>query len=127
LTLSRAILITILSIHCALVLTQAVLAGQFLAGSDSQVTFHELTGWIVLGISAAQILLTAVFISSRVSSLWLLFGSIFLFLGEALQVGTGYGRFLGVHIPLGAIILATVVGQTSAVLMKRSASGGTPE
>jgi hypothetical protein len=127
LILRRAILIAILSGHCAAVLIQAVLAGQFLAGSDSQVAFHELTGWIVLGISAVQVLLTGVFIPSRVSSLSLMFGSVFLFLGEALQVGTGYGRFLNVHIPLGAIILATVVGQTLAVLMNRSSSGGIPE
>jgi hypothetical protein len=34
-----------------------------------------------------------------------------IFLCEGLQVGTGSGRFLNVHIPLSVVIAGAVVGQ----------------
>lgn len=113
-----AILRVVLVCHVLAVFAQSVFAGQFLSGSDSSVQFHELTGWIVLVISAIQILLAAVLMRSDVTSLWLVFGSIFLFLGEGLQIGTGYGRFLNVHVPLGVIIVAAVSWQTISAFLK---------
>src|SRR5215467_7952074 len=76
--LGLAILRVVLVCHVLTVFAQSVFAGQFLSGSDSPVKFHELTGWIVLLISAIQILLAAVLMRSGVTSLWLVFGSIFL-------------------------------------------------
>jgi hypothetical protein len=116
--LRLAILRVVLVTHVLAVFAQSVFAGQFLSGSDSPVKFHELTGWIVLVISAIQILLAAVLIRSEITSLWLVFGSIFLFLGEGLQIGTGYGRVLNVHVPLGVIIVAAVSWQTISAFLK---------
>ena len=104
--------------HVLTVFALSVFAGQFLSGSDSSVRFHELTGWIVLLISALQILLAAVLMRSDVTSPGLVFGSIFLFLGEGLQIGTGYGRFLNVHVPLGVLIFAAVSCQTISSFLK---------
>jgi hypothetical protein len=118
--LGLAILRVVLVCHVLTVFAQSVFAGQFLSGSDSPVTFHELTGWIVLLISAIQILFAAVLVRSDVTSLGLVFGSIFLFLGEALQIGTGYGRVLKVHVPLGVIIPAAVSCQTICAFLKRA-------
>ena len=86
--LGLAILRVVLVFHVLTVFAQSVFAGQFLSGSDSPVTFHELTGWIVLFISVIQIILAAVLVRRDVTSLWLVFRSIFLFLGEGLQIGT---------------------------------------
>ena len=97
---------------------QAVFAGQFLAGSDSQVRFHEVTGWVVFAISVIQIVVAALLMRSGVTSLWLVFGSVFLFFGEGLQMGTGYGRFLNVHIPLGVIVFAAGSWQAISVFLK---------
>ena len=116
--LGLAILRVVLVCHVLTVFAQSVFAGQFLSGSDSPVTFHELTGWIVLLISAIQILLATLLVRSDVTSLWLVFGSIFLFLGEGLQIGTGYGRVLNVHVPLGVIIAAAVSCQTICAFLK---------
>jgi hypothetical protein len=113
-----AILRTVLVCHALAVLTQAVFAGQFLSGSDSQVKFHEVTGWIVLAISLSQIAIAAVLMRSSGVSLILLFGSVFIFLGEGLQIGTGYGRFLDVHVPLGVIIFGSVAAQAVSVFLK---------
>jgi hypothetical protein len=35
-----------------------------------------------------------------------------------LQIGTGYGRFLNVHVPLGVLIVAAVSWQTLSVFLK---------
>ena len=104
--------------HALAVLTQAVFAGQFLSGSDTQVKFHEVTGWIVLAISLSQIAIMAGLMRSGGVSLMLLLGSVFLLLGEGLQIGTGYGRFLTVHVPLGVIIFGSVTAQAVSVFLK---------
>ncbi len=112
----------VLVCHALAVLTQAVFAGQFLAGSDGSVRFHELAGWVILAISMIQILVVGLAMRSGATSLWFLFGSIFLFLAEGLQVGTGYGRFLNVHIPLGVIIFGAVTAQVISVFHEPASS-----
>jgi hypothetical protein len=118
--LGLQILRLVLVSHALAVLAQAVFAGQFLSGSDTQVRFHELNGWILLGISAIQILVGSTLMRSGIASLWLVFGSVFVFLGEGLQIGTGYGRFLNVHVPLGVILFAAVTWQAISVFLKKA-------
>ena len=121
-TMGLALLRIVLVSHALAVLMQSVFAGQFLAGSDGSVKFHELTGWIILAISALQILIATVLMRSGGTSLWLVFGSVFLFLAEGLQVGTGYGRFLNVHIALGVIVFGAITAQTASVFLAPSAT-----
>jgi hypothetical protein len=121
--MSLAILRAVLVFHALAVFMQAALAGQFLSGSDSSVRFHELTGWITLAVCLAQIIMAAVLIRSRTTSLGLVLGSIVVFLAEGLQVGTGYGRFLDVHVPLGAIIFAAVSWQAVSSFLRLPVSG----
>ena len=113
-----AILRIALVCHALGVLTQSVFAGQFLSGSDSPVRFHELTGWIVLAISFTQVVIAAWLIRTNSISLLMLFGSIFVLLGEGLQIGTGYGRFLNVHVPLGVILFGSVAAQAVSAFSK---------
>lgn len=110
--------------HALGVLAQSVLAGQFLSGIDRPVKFHEWTGLGVLAISAIQVIIVAVLMRSGRSSLWLFLGSVLVFLAEGLQVGTGYGRFLEVHIPLGVIVFAAVTSQTISAFLRPIPSGG---
>jgi hypothetical protein len=105
-----AFLRVVLAAH-AIVLAQSVFAGEFLSGADGLVKFHEWAAWLVLGICAIQIGLAALTIRSGTASWWLLIGSVFVLLAEALQTGTGYGRFLDVHIPLGVIVFGVVLIQ----------------
>jgi len=86
---------------------QAAFAGQFLSGVDAQVLFHEWTGWAIFVLSAVQLAI-AVMLLVRLVPLWLLVVSIFILLAEGLQLATGYGRFLGVHIPLGVFVFGAV-------------------
>jgi hypothetical protein len=118
--LGLAILRLVLVSHSLAALAQAVFAGQFLSGVDAPVKFHEITGWAMLAIAAIQIVLAALLMRSGTTSLWLVLGSILILLAEGLQVGTGYGRFLNVHIPLGVIVFAAVTWQTISVFLKRN-------
>ena len=91
-------------------LTQSVLAGQFLSGIEEPVLFHEWTAWVILGLSLLQVIFAMVFLRGG-GPIWFVFASVFVLLAEALQTGTGYGRFLGVHIPLGVFIFGAVLWQ----------------
>jgi hypothetical protein len=104
------VLRVVLLLHALAVLTQAVFAGQFLSGADAQVVFHEWTGWAIFVLSAAQIVVAAVLLLKSTVPLWTLVASIFIFVAEGLQLATGYGRFLGVHIPLGVFVFGAATG-----------------
>jgi hypothetical protein len=108
----------VLALHVLGVVIQATLAGQFLSGADAAVSVHEVTGWVVAALGLLQIILAIV---SKNSPLWFVIASVGTFLGEGLQVGTGYGRFLNVHIPLAVLIFGLVVWQTIWVFRERSA------
>ncbi len=119
-----AILRLVLVCHAAAVFAQSVFAGEFLSGLDGPVKFHELTGWIALALAAIQIILAAAFMRSGITSLWLALGSAFVLLAEGLQVGTGYGRFLSVHVPLGVAVFGAVAWQAVSVFLKQAPVGG---
>lgn len=115
-------MLTVLTVHTAALFAQAALAGEFLSGTDEVVRFHEVTAWIILGVCATQILAAALAQGAGEASLWLLVGSVLIFLAEALQTGTGYGRFLRVHIPVGVLAFACVSWQLLAQLRRRPGS-----
>ena len=92
-------------------MTQAVLAGQFLSGADAPVFFHAWTGWFVLGVSLVQIA-AAIAFANFGGPLWLVISSLFVCIAEALQLVTGYTRFLAVHIPLGVFVFGAMVWMT---------------
>ena len=112
----------VLSLHALGVLTQAIFAGQFLSGMEGPVVLHAWTAWFVLGLSAAQIVLAVVLIRMG-GPLWLVIASLFVVIAEALQTGTGYGRFLGVHIPLGVFIFGAMTWLVIWSIRQRSFRG----
>jgi hypothetical protein len=98
-------------VHIAAVFAQAVYAGQFLSGEVSPVRLHEVGAWIILFAAAAQILLTILRGGLTAPALPLVLSSVGVLLCEGLQIGTGYGRFLEVHIPLAVLIFGGLVWQ----------------
>jgi hypothetical protein len=114
----RSILLLVLVIHTVALFVQSALAGEFLSGTDEVVKFHELTAWILLGVCTVQIVMAALRLKTGTTSLWLLIGTALIFLAEVLEVGTGYGRFLRVHIPLGVLAFAGVSWQFMAQLLR---------
>jgi hypothetical protein len=102
---------TVVILHALGVFSQAVLAGHFLSGLDSAVYSHEVTGWVVVALCVLQIAVSAALRLPRGATLPFALSSGLIFLAEALQTGTGYGRYLQVHVPLGALLLAGVAAQ----------------
>jgi hypothetical protein len=121
---NRFALRTVLVLHSCALLAQPALAGEFLSGTDKAVRLHEWLGWAILGLCSIQTVLAAFGMRTGATNYWLLIGSALLFLAESLQIGVGYGRFLQVHIPLGAIEFAVVLVQTVSVFRPRP---GNPE
>lgn len=113
--------------HTVCVFAQSALAGEFLSGTDSIVKFHEWAGWAILAICALQITLVAVMLRSSHASLWLLIGSVLILLAEILQTGSGYGRFLRVHIPLGVFVFGAVGAQMMSQFRKTTPAPGSPQ
>jgi hypothetical protein len=111
----------VLILHALGVLMQATLAGRFLSGDDGAVKVHEVTGWVIAVICLIQIVLAVVV---KEVPLWFVIGSVAIFLGEGLQVGTGYGRFLNVHIPLSILITAAVIWQILWAVRRRTCTRG---
>ena len=107
----------VLLLHAIGVLMQATLAGRFLAGDDGAVAVHEVTGWVIAGVCLVQIMLA---IAVKTVPLWFVIASVVTFLGEGLQVGTGYGRFLNVHIPLSILLAGAVMGQILWAFRRRA-------
>jgi hypothetical protein len=104
------ILIAVSLLQAFVICGQGVLAGSFLSGSDSAVSLHEIGGWIAFLLALAQLFLL-IGASGRRYGLWLLMGSLGIVLGEALQLGSGYGHFLQVHIPLAVFIVGGITWQ----------------
>lgn len=105
----------VLVAHACALLAQPSIAGEFLSGTDAVVKFHEWTGWLILALCVFQIGLTVLAMRSRSVTWFLLIGGVLVLLGELLQVGTGYGRFLRVHVPLGVILFGAALLQTISV------------
>jgi hypothetical protein len=105
--LSMPILRFVIVLHALGIVTQAVLAGLFLSGLLGPVLLHEWLAWVVLGVSAVQIGLAL----SQSAGLVLTISSLFVFLAEVLQTGSGYGRFMSVHVPLGVFLFGAVTWQ----------------
>ena len=120
---ARWALLTLCSLQAAAVFLQAISAGSFLSGTDHSVRLHELGGWITFALALAQAALAA---ARYVRELgwWFVSSSAAVAVAEVLQLGTGYGRFLQVHIPLAILIVALLVWQLLWAVMHRTATMG---
>jgi hypothetical protein len=106
------ILRIVLVLHTLALFLQSGIAGEFLSGTDNVVKVHEAAGWVLLALGLSQTVLAAFAARSGGATLWLVIGSLLVLFAEGLQVGTGFGRFLRVHIPLAMVIFGAVLAQT---------------
>jgi hypothetical protein len=88
------------------VLSQAALAGGFISGRIGYLTAHSVNGSVlvltVMGLGLSTVLL---FRPGR-GPWWPILITVVLWWMVAVQVGLGFARVVGFHIPLGAAILA---------------------
>lgn len=92
------------------VLLQAALAGGFISGHVGYLTAHSINGSVlVLTVMALGVATVLLFRPGR-GPWWPILLSAVLWWMVAIQVGIGFARLVGFHIPLGASILALTGG-----------------
>lgn len=108
LTLLRLVVTT----HASAVLTQPVLAGQFLSGHFDLVAIHGVVAHVIELLALTQVVAAILLWSPGRGPLWPLWMSLLVFVAEGVQVGVGYARVLSTHVPLGvaiAIVMTTTL------------------
>jgi hypothetical protein len=99
----------IVLLHAALILTQAVLAGQFLSGHETWLRVHETNAGIIQLIGLVQLVVAVLVWRPGGGPGWPALTSLALLLAEEFQIGFGYARLLALHVPLGVAIFGLTV------------------
>ena len=95
------------TIHALAAFGQAVLAGRFLSGDYAMLGLHADNASLV-GLSGFALLIAAILHWRRGGGPGRLpLACLALSAAEVTQIVLGYGRVLGVHVPLGVAIIAT--------------------
>lgn len=110
-TVTWVILLVVATLHGAAAVAQPFLAGAYLNGDLAAMQVHGplgsgLVAFTMMVLGPASLL----FIFPGKGSFWPLVIAVLLFLGEGLQIGMGYSRQFGVHIPLGVAVTGVSVG-----------------
>ena len=98
----------VLGIHAVLAYTQSILAGAYLSGSLDAMDVHGAIGSGLTVLVLLQAIVCLLFWFPGRGPWWPLVASVVLFLAEGLQVGMGYARTLGLHIPLGVALIMAI-------------------
>jgi hypothetical protein len=113
----------VLSIHLLAVIAQATLAGMFLSGTATALSWHEMTARAVAAICLLQIVTTVLLRVRSGCPTWMLISAIAILLAEVLETYSGYRGILVVHVPLAMGIFGGVMRQLFwAVRETRSAN-----
>jgi hypothetical protein len=99
----------IVLLHAALVLAQAAFAGQFIAGDAAWVRVHEANAGIIHLVAFVQLVVAILVWRPGRGPGWPALASLALLMAEEFQMGFGYARMLGLHVPLGVAIFGLTV------------------
>jgi hypothetical protein len=99
----------IVLLHAVLVLTQAALAGQFLAGHGAWLRVHETNAGIIQLVGLVQLVVAVLLWRPGRGPGWPALASLALLVAEEFQIGFGYARVLALHVPLGVAIFGLTV------------------
>lgn len=98
----------LLLLNAALAVAQPVMAGSYLGGNFDIIGAHGLNGSMVLGATFLAGLAAIGYAVLR-GPVWPVPVLVLLWFVEGVQLGMGYSRNLGVHIPLGVAIVGVAV------------------
>jgi hypothetical protein len=93
------------ALHALLALSQAFSIGRYLDGSYPMVRVHGIAAGIVI-LTGAVLGLVAVLYAVAGGRAWIAVVCVLFFFAEGFQTGQGYARALGIHVPLGVVIVA---------------------
>lgn len=92
-----------------LYLSQAVLAGQFLSGTYPALRLHQIGATTSDAVLFAAVAVAALLRWHAKSRSWPFWTALGLLVTNQIQNGAGAARWVHLHIPLGALMLATAV------------------
>jgi hypothetical protein len=98
----------IITLTAALMYDQAILAGQFLAGTYAALQFHATMANVSNGFVIASLVFAILLRRKGRGPLWPVFATIGLILLAALQTTAGYDHLLALHVPLGVMLIVLV-------------------
>jgi len=94
------------------VLTQAALAGAFVTGKLTMLDLHSANGNLLVLTTTGLLLATILLARAGRGPRWPVVFSVVLWCLVAVQVGLGFARLVGAHIPLGVAIMSLISGFT---------------
>jgi hypothetical protein len=94
------------------VLTQAALAGGFITGDVGLLGLHSANAILLALTSAALLPATILLVRPGRGPWWPILLSIALWTAIVLQIGLGYARQVGLHIPVGMSIMGLTAAFT---------------
>lgn len=109
----------VVTVHCALILLQALLAGQYLSGVFDALAVHRANAGFVLLAGWAQAVAALVLWRRARGPAWPLGATALVCVAELLQFGAGNARELGLHVPLGVTLFGAMTALTGWAWARR--------
>ncbi len=103
----------VVTVHLVAVLGQPVWAGLFLTGDVDAIAVHGAVGSLLAAWGLLTIGVALGYVLGGRGSWWVAPLAVAQFLGVGFQIGAGYGRELGLHVPLGvglAVVAVALAG-----------------
>lgn len=97
------------TVHLLAVLAQPVLAGRYLTGDVDAIQVHGVVGSMPALVAMIVIAAALAYVVGGRGRLWVLPVAVLLFLADGFQIGSGHGRELRLHVPLGVAIVVGAV------------------
>jgi hypothetical protein len=94
------------------VLIQAALAGGFVTGDVGLLGWHTANAMLLVLTSAALLPATILLVRPGRGPWWPIVVSILLWVVIVLQIGLGFARLVGLHIPLGVSVMGLIAAFT---------------
>lgn len=102
-------LVVVLGIHATLAVGQPIFAGALLSGNADAITFHETGGEMMHLASFAQLPISVLFWRPGRGPWWPALATVLLVVAEGAQIGLGQAHQLAIHVPLGVLIVGSVI------------------
>ena len=109
----------IVTVHCGLILLQAVLAGQYLSGGFDAIAVHRANAGFVLLVGWAQAVAALLLWRPGRGPAWPLGASALVCVAELMQMAAGTSRELGLHVPLGVTLFGAMAALTGWAWARR--------
>ena len=122
----------VVTVHLVAVLGQPVWAGLFLTGDVDAIAVHGRVGSLLAAWGLLTAAVALAYVVGGRGPLWVAPLAVAQFLAVGFQIGAGYERDLGLHLPLGvglavlAVVLAAWVWSPAAARPRRAPAARAP-